>query len=397
MKILYDWRGMPIEFTQYPSPENTGVSGDTLYKMAMTYDGTGRRISKTRWVKARGDAGWQRRHVTHYTGIGTEVRENFAGPAKETKVVVNMPQGLGRYGIEKADHAAESGSAQTFEWFLKNHLGSTMLVYGTGGTSGGLKAAYDYRSFGEQVTLTSPSTGKVTENFTGKERDDETQLVYFGARYLDPLLGMWISVVPARLFASPYLYAGNGMNPMNVIDPDGNAATVYKDGNEVNVYIPVIFSGEAATPENIAYIKKEVASFFTGKYGKYDVTVSIFELPEGANGGDPSGINKVTLWNGPAPKSKCQRGSCAHIGREGTANIDMTGKLRRYHVLHEFAHLLGLEDKYDYDTKKPYPTYENNLMGKAGQFDLKPEQIEEMWVPNSRKGSEGNNVYGPEK
>lgn len=46
---------------------------------------------------------------------------------------------------------------------------------------------------------------------------------------------------------------------------------------------------------------------------------------------------------------------------------------------------------------KPYPTYENNLMGKAGQFDLKPEQIEEMWVPNSRKGSEGNNVYGPDK
>ena len=226
---------------------------------------------------------------------------------------------------------------------------------------------------------------------------EQNALDYFGARYLDPMLGMWISVDPARQFASPYLYAGNGYNPVNVVDPDGNAATVYKDGNQIGVFIPVIFSGEAATPENIAYIKKEVASSFTKKYGKYDVTVSIFELPEGANGGDPSGINKVTLWKGPAPKTICERGSCAHIGREGTANIDMTGKLRRYHVLHEFAHLLGLEDKYDYDTKKPYPTYENNLMGKAGQFDLKPEQIEEMWVPNSRKGSEGNNVYGPEK
>ena len=37
-----------------------------------------------------------------------------------------------------------------------------------------LKDAYDYRSFGEQITMTSPSTGKVTENFTGKERVDET-------------------------------------------------------------------------------------------------------------------------------------------------------------------------------------------------------------------------------
>ena len=62
LKISYDWRGMPVEFIQVPQP--TGVSGDTLYKMAMAYDGTGRRISKTRWVKARGDAGWSRRHAT---------------------------------------------------------------------------------------------------------------------------------------------------------------------------------------------------------------------------------------------------------------------------------------------------------------------------------------------
>ena len=35
---------------------------------------------------------------------------------------------------------------------------------------------------------------------------------------------MWISVDPARQFASPYLYAGNGMNPVNVVDPNGNYA-----------------------------------------------------------------------------------------------------------------------------------------------------------------------------
>ena len=215
---------MPIEFIQTQQP--TGVSGDTLCKMAMAYDGTGRRISKTRWVKAQGDADWSRGHVTHYTGIGTEVRENFAGPAKETKVVVNMPQGLGRYGIEDADHVAENGSTQTFEWYLKNHLGSTMLVYGTRASSstGGVKAAYDYRSFGEQIELTPPSTGKVTENFTGKERDDETQLDYFGARYLDPMLGLWISVDNARQFDSPYTYAGN--NPIIVVDLDGNVGFV---------------------------------------------------------------------------------------------------------------------------------------------------------------------------
>ena len=93
------------------------------------------------------------------------------------------------------------------------------------GRPGGLLAAYDYRSFGEQVTLTE-SADKVTENFTGKEKDDETELNYFGARYLDPMLGMWTSVDKARQFDSPYLYMGNGTNPIKLNDPDGNAVPI---------------------------------------------------------------------------------------------------------------------------------------------------------------------------
>ena len=41
--------------------------------------------------------------MTYYTGIGTEVRENLAASEPETQVVVNMLQGFGRYGIERAD------------------------------------------------------------------------------------------------------------------------------------------------------------------------------------------------------------------------------------------------------------------------------------------------------
>ena len=94
----------------------------------------------------------------------------------------------------------------------------------TTGTTAGppeLRYAYDYRSYGEKIDLTV-SADKVTENFTGRELDDETELGYWGARYLDLMLGVWISVDPARQFVSPYLYAGNGYNPVNVVDPDGN-------------------------------------------------------------------------------------------------------------------------------------------------------------------------------
>ena len=238
LKISYDWRGMPVEFRLEP----TGSSSDTA-RLSMMYDGTGRRISKTRARKEFG-GDWETELVTHYTGIGTEVRENPVNG--ETKVVVNLPNGLGRYMPEDAS-AGDFGFGggymppEKFEWYLKNHLGSTMLVYGTQGYSwtdaadvGSPIAAYDYRAFGEQVSLAEPSD-KVTENFTGKERDDETELDYFGARYLDPMLGMWISVDPARQFASPYLYAGNGVNPVNGVDPDGNVFNEY--GNQLFEYM----------------------------------------------------------------------------------------------------------------------------------------------------------------
>ena len=75
-------------------PQPTESSNDTLFKLTMAYDGSGRRISKTRWVKSAGSQDWEKELVTHYTGIGTEIRESFTGANVETKVVVNMPQGL---------------------------------------------------------------------------------------------------------------------------------------------------------------------------------------------------------------------------------------------------------------------------------------------------------------
>ncbi|MEE3486172.1 MAG: RHS repeat-associated core domain-containing protein [Bacteroidales bacterium] len=234
---------MPIEFVRETCTAYGHYTVCDSTKLVMAYDGSGRRVSKTRMKKTAFDGPWYADLVTHYTGIGTEIRENMpGGTLKDVRVVVNMPQGLGRYGIEDAADAFrgvpldENGKPTSwsalnpkFEWYLKNHLGSTMLVYGTQWADhenladvGAPIAAYDYRSFGEQVTL-AETADKVTENFTGKERDDETQLDYFGARYLDPMLGMWTSVDPMRQFASPYLYAGNGMNPLNVVDPDGEA------------------------------------------------------------------------------------------------------------------------------------------------------------------------------
>ncbi len=71
--------------------------------------------------------------------------------------------------------------------------------------------------------------------FSAKEKDLATSYNYFGARYYDSEVSVWLSVDPlADDFPSwtPYHYCH--ANPLNMIDPDGNSADwVERDGKAV--------------------------------------------------------------------------------------------------------------------------------------------------------------------
>jgi len=66
-------------------------------------------------------------------------------------------------------------------------------------------------------------TATVDKSFLNYSRDDDyhlagTGLFYFGARYYDPEIGIWLATDPAEQFYNPYSYSGN---PIIMIDPDG--------------------------------------------------------------------------------------------------------------------------------------------------------------------------------
>jgi RHS repeat-associated protein len=69
---------------------------------------------------------------------------------------------------------------------------------------------------------------KHLQAFTGKERDSETGLSYFGARYYDSdLMTGWLSVDPMAdkyPSLSPYNYCA--LNPIRVIDPNGDSCVI---------------------------------------------------------------------------------------------------------------------------------------------------------------------------
>ncbi len=75
-----------------------------------------------------------------------------------------------------------------------------------------------------------PSTSNATYSgifvgctFAGKEKDSETGLSYFGARYYDAdLTTGWLSVDPmADKYPSISPYAYCAWNPVKLVDPDG--------------------------------------------------------------------------------------------------------------------------------------------------------------------------------
>ena len=273
MKISYDWRGMPVEFVKenFCFDIHETIACDST-KLLMAYDGSGKRISKI-LLHEKGNGIWETEYETHYTGIGTEIRTSNNGSGNETKVVVNMPQSLGRYGVGLANYPDTSELA--FEWYLKNHLGSTMAVYRTTVTTAGppeLKYAYDYRSYGEKVNL-AEGTDKVTENFTGKELDDETGLGYWGERYLDLMLGVWTSTDPARFFNSPYPYMGNGYNPLRYNDLIGMRPGEHFSTPNEAAYDCLKFYSKKANIENVEYF----AFVWKLDNGKYATNTKMFK------------------------------------------------------------------------------------------------------------------------
>jgi RHS repeat-associated protein len=81
--------------------------------------------------------------------------------------------------------------------------------------------------FGEQFVDQRNSSWTAPYRFTGKERDSETGFDYFGARYYDSDLSVWLSVDPLSdkyPSMSAYMYCAG--NPVMLIDPNGMFATI---------------------------------------------------------------------------------------------------------------------------------------------------------------------------
>ena len=104
-------------------------------------------------------------------------------------------------------------------FYIHDHLGSTSMVLDA---DGNVSQSVTYIPYGEIFVEERNGAWNSPYLFNSKELDEETGLYYYGARYLNPTNGMWLSVDPLfekNIDASPYSYCHG--NPINKIDVMG--------------------------------------------------------------------------------------------------------------------------------------------------------------------------------
>jgi RHS repeat-associated protein len=177
-------------------------------------------------------------------GDGTfEKRERFIHEDGEVLAVVNTSwQRLNRYlhGPLVDQVLAEevvnpsSGQATQVNWLLGDHLGTVRDVARHSAGSTTVVDHIFYSSFGVEVSHSAADPGH-RFGFTGRDRDLESDLDYYRARYYDPRLGRFISQDPIGFEANDpnvQRYVGNAPSilhdPTGKVPPDPFEPTPYE-------------------------------------------------------------------------------------------------------------------------------------------------------------------------
>ncbi len=130
-------------------------------------------------------------------------------------------------GIEDFINIDENEDLQYF--FVSDHLGSSSFITDAGGEA---VQHLQYLPFGESFVSQTSNSWQTRYTFSGKEKDEETGYSYFGARYYDSDLSVWLSVDPMsdrHPNFTPYAYVYQ--NPINLVDPWGeDSIQLNRDG-----------------------------------------------------------------------------------------------------------------------------------------------------------------------
>jgi RHS repeat-associated protein len=205
---------------------NAGIPETTYY----TYDARGTRIRKVS-VRQTGLKKAERLYLGAF-----EIYREYAGDGvtmtleRETLTVSDDKQ---RVVVVETRTAGVTGLPQLVRYQFGNHLGSASLELDEAAAVISYEEYFPFGATSYQAVRGHTETPK-RFRFNGKERDEESDLYYFGARYYAAWIGRWISCDPGRHGGNSYEYCDS--NPTMLHDPDGSDGSfwdTFKPGGAV--------------------------------------------------------------------------------------------------------------------------------------------------------------------
>lgn len=224
------------------------------------YDGDGGRVQKTSYVAK----------LNTVTGgsygalIGTLQVVETPVVSKYVGNIYEQDDNIGTSFIYLGNQriAAIDSSSGSPAFYHTDYLGSTNVVTSS---TGQIQELIEYDPFGKIQRHDSIKINAklARQQFTGKMLDDETGLIFFGARYYDPQLGRFITAdTIVQSSANPqtlnrYSYTSN--NPINRVDNDGHKWSWKRFFRTVGI----IVAGAALTVASGGLLTPLIGTFLT--------------------------------------------------------------------------------------------------------------------------------------
>jgi RHS repeat-associated protein len=230
---------------------SAGIPQTTYY----AYDSDGLRIRKV--TNAAASATRIRERI--YLGALELYREYGADGTSVTleRETLHISAGEDRLAIiETRTAGVDPGPPQLVRYQHSNHLGSALLELSQRAEIISYEEYFPFGSTAYQAVRSALEAPK-RYRYTGKERDDESDLYYYGARYYAPWLARWISADPAGLKGGRHLYAYAADNPVRLRDATGMAPTTAQD----QAQFVQIFNETNSTDQKNAHARTLVTAF----------------------------------------------------------------------------------------------------------------------------------------
>lgn len=192
---------------------NDAVPETTYY----VYDSNGNRVRKVTERQSTSGIIPTRLYETLYLG-GFEIFRKYS--SNGTSLVLERKTVI--VGRDAQICRIETEASPLFRYQLSDHLGSVTVE---SDNTGNVLSYEEYSAFGQTTYQATESSLAIPKSyrFSGKEKDSETGLYYFGARYYAAWLGRWISPDPIGTGDGLNVYCYVNCNPIILVDLDGRS------------------------------------------------------------------------------------------------------------------------------------------------------------------------------